>query len=68
MLETLSQQYNSLGAVCHALVLRHGRQVFSLQDLNERCTLAALRWGREGEDRIVLDLAVQAEPPEGKVS
>lgn len=67
-LERLSQQYNSLGAVCHALVLRHGRQIFSLHDLEEQCTLAALRWGREGEDRVVLELAVQGEPPEGKVS
>lgn len=67
-IEQQSQQYNSLGAVCHALVLRHGRQVFSLRELEENCTLAALRWGREGEDRVVLELAVQGEPPEGKVS
>jgi hypothetical protein len=66
-LTALSQQYNSLGAICHALVLRNGRQVFSLRDLEENCTLGALRWGRDGE-RVVLELAVQGTEPEGKVT
>lgn len=64
----LSQQYNSLGAVLHAIVLRHGKQTFSAEALNTECTLAAIRWGREGVDRITLDLAVADVPPEGKVT
>lgn len=65
--ETLQQHYVSLGAVAHALVLRHGKQVFSLKDLEEQCSITALRWGRVGDDRVELDLAVQPVPPEGKV-
>lgn len=66
--ENLQQRYASLGAVAHAFVLRHGRQVFSLAELDEKCTLAGLRWGREGEDRVVVELSAQLVPPEGKVT
>lgn len=65
-LEMVRQRFMSLGAACHALVLRHGTQVFSRESL-EQCSLAALRWGLTGPDRIELSVAVREAPPEGKV-
>jgi hypothetical protein len=66
--EMLMQRHAALGAACHAMVMRHGRQVFDRAQLDELCSMSALRFGLEGDSRVVVDLAAQAVPDEGKVT
>ena len=65
--EELDGRYQALGALLHAFVLRHGSQVFDPAAVHEQCSIHALRWGQDGK-RLVLELAAQPVPPEGKVT
>jgi hypothetical protein len=54
----------SMGAVLHALVLRHGKQVFDRQELNDKCTIRGVEFGTVGSDRVVLQLTADPEDVE----